>query len=479
MRVRSSSGWAPPASAAPTRLKPPLVSSGYPRKQASYFEIEALTVALSHPAAPLSLERRREHFAPPPGTPFVGHPRWCGVNVVATIVTVVGRASLLALCVGAPAAAWSQPASSSPSELDVETLKDLARAPPAEPNGTAPPGSAKVGRPYRLVLHFNTGATSTAPAVANYDAVAQTLTLTFRPVGAAEGPGVELEYVTRPGRRLSSADELSPGLPIQAYRARKLDGAFVGPLPEGAGAGQAYAVTIEHVSSKAATVLQRSAEVVLKGRVAAYDMSGPSRCSIQTLRSPAPPPTLTNLVTCSVALSLDRIAITARERLPETSWPSSHVELAGTSPTLRPGDLTDLTRAVAGLSFKVDAHPPEPDAQLPKAPVESDAPTWVAFPSSEMVERFYPLQAYADGRKGDVALNCLELEDGRVTDCRILEEKPPGAGFGRAAVSLSRQFRFTPFIRNGAAVQVRIRIPYAFSVADDDAADRSVVGPSP
>ena len=431
---------------------------------------------LSRTAAPFELGRRREPFAPAPGTSFVGHSRWCVGGVVGIIANMVGRASLLVLCFGAPAAAWPQPALSSSAELDVEALKDLARAPPEEPSGTAPPGSAEVGRPYRLVLPFSTDFNSPAPALANYDPIAQTLTLTFRPVGAAEGPGVELEHVTRPGRRWSSADELSSGLPVQAFRARKLDAQFVGPLPEGTQAGQAYALTVEHISSEAAAVLQRSAEVVLKGRVAAYDRSGPSRCSIQTLRSAAPEPTLTNLVTCSVALSLERIAITARERLPETSWPSSHVELAGASPTFRPGDLTDLTRAVAGLSFQADANPTEPGSHPPETPVESDAPTWVAFPSSEMIERVYPLQAYAGGRKGEVALNCLELEDGRVTDCRVLKEEPLGAGFGRAAVSLSRQFRFTPFVRNGTAVRVRIRVPYAFSVADDDAGDQSIVG---
>ncbi len=93
-------------------------------------------------------------------------------------------------------------------------------------------------------------------------------------------------------------------------------------------------------------------------------------------------------------------------------------------------------------------------------------PHWLSSPDPEQVGREYPLDAYRDGRGGSVELSCTELKDGRVKDCRVASEQPAGQGFGRAAVKLSRFFRFLPARVDGRAIETRIRIPYDFSVGD-------------
>ena len=379
---------------------------------------------------------------------------------------------LLLLCLTVPAPAWSRPSPAVTPELDGEALKDLARAPPERPSGPAA-GSADVGRPYRLVLPFDVAALSSlSPAIASYNPAAQTLTLTFRPVGAAEGAGVELDHVTRIGRRLSVNDGTAPVTSVQAYRSRKLDADFVGGLPAGAGAGAGavavYTVSVEHVSADEAVALERSTEVVLTGRIADFDKAGPSRCSLQTLRTTGQQPSLTNLVTCAVALSLDEVAIVTHGGHAMRSWLSLQMAATAAAPAILADEAT-ATGSPPALSQGARVEPAKPVRAAPQAPEQSDAPAWSALPSSKMIDRVYPLDAFAAGRGGDVTLNCLELVDGRVADCRIMDETPSGAGFGRAALTLSRSFRFTPFLKGGSAVQARIRIPYGFSVVNDGA----------
>lgn len=100
------------------------------------------------------------------------------------------------------------------------------------------------------------------------------------------------------------------------------------------------------------------------------------------------------------------------------------------------------------------------------APPQTIEPTWVSEPSDREVERAYPSGALADGAPGSVVLGCRERLDGSVDRCEVLQESPAGAGFGRAALKLSRSFRFTPFIADGRPAEVGVRIPYDFDIRD-------------
>ena len=93
-------------------------------------------------------------------------------------------------------------------------------------------------------------------------------------------------------------------------------------------------------------------------------------------------------------------------------------------------------------------------------------PDWVSWFGPEEVERAYPLAAFRDGLPGRALLSCLGLKDGRVKNCRVLSESPAGAGFGRAALSLTRFCRFRPLKADGRAVEATLRVPIEFSVGD-------------
>jgi protein TonB len=61
-----------------------------------------------------------------------------------------------------------------------------------------------------------------------------------------------------------------------------------------------------------------------------------------------------------------------------------------------------------------------------------------------------------------VVLDCLISEDGRLA-CQIVNEDPPGWGFGEAALRLSSQLRMAPTTREGdptANHRYRLRVPF-------------------
>lgn len=93
-------------------------------------------------------------------------------------------------------------------------------------------------------------------------------------------------------------------------------------------------------------------------------------------------------------------------------------------------------------------------------------PEWVDWPTPKEIGGAYPRAAYREGRGGSIVLRCRELADGRVDRCTVLEETPEGEGFGRAALKLSRAFRFRPFLADGRPQEAMLVIPYKLAVFD-------------
>lgn len=91
-------------------------------------------------------------------------------------------------------------------------------------------------------------------------------------------------------------------------------------------------------------------------------------------------------------------------------------------------------------------------------------PQWRRLPSRDELDRFYPRGARARGVEGGVLMVCTLGVTGRVFNCRVIRETPPGEGFGEAAVLLSRYFRITPRRENGKAVETELRIPYTMTL---------------
>lgn len=92
-------------------------------------------------------------------------------------------------------------------------------------------------------------------------------------------------------------------------------------------------------------------------------------------------------------------------------------------------------------------------------------PQWVRRPSAEQMLAAYPDRALERELSGRATLSCGVLANGSMTNCSVISETPAGAGFGRAALSLSRSFRLSPRTVDGTIVEgARVSIPIAFTL---------------
>ncbi len=66
---------------------------------------------------------------------------------------------------------------------------------------------------------------------------------------------------------------------------------------------------------------------------------------------------------------------------------------------------------------------------------------WTERPGKEVDQAAWPEAARKAGVGGHAAANCAVEADGRLTDCRIVNESPAGQGFGKAAISLAPLYR--------------------------------------
>ncbi|HEY1072291.1 energy transducer TonB [Brevundimonas sp.] len=73
-------------------------------------------------------------------------------------------------------------------------------------------------------------------------------------------------------------------------------------------------------------------------------------------------------------------------------------------------------------------------------------------PTMGELRRLHPPAAFRQRTGGRATLSCRIRLDTRLEACRVVEEAPPGMGFGQAALEASVYFRFQPPTRDGAPV---------------------------
>jgi TonB family protein len=73
----------------------------------------------------------------------------------------------------------------------------------------------------------------------------------------------------------------------------------------------------------------------------------------------------------------------------------------------------------------------------------------IAGPSGEDMAATYPDRAQARHIPGSAVLNCAIAGDGRLVDCRVTSEDPPGYDFGKAALRVATSFRFKTTTEEG------------------------------
>ena len=76
-------------------------------------------------------------------------------------------------------------------------------------------------------------------------------------------------------------------------------------------------------------------------------------------------------------------------------------------------------------------------------------PDWVRKPNGEDLARVYPQAAIRKNESGRATIECKVAETGALTDCRTLEDTPPGDGFGDAALKLAERFTMRPLTKDG------------------------------
>lgn len=84
----------------------------------------------------------------------------------------------------------------------------------------------------------------------------------------------------------------------------------------------------------------------------------------------------------------------------------------------------------------------------------------------------YPRAAASLGMGGKAVLDCHVAESGRLEGCKVAHEAPLGAGFGAAALTLSRSYR----VEQGPVATSEVELPIGFATTLDDNA-LPVAGP--
>lgn len=82
-------------------------------------------------------------------------------------------------------------------------------------------------------------------------------------------------------------------------------------------------------------------------------------------------------------------------------------------------------------------------------------PRIIRGPTIGELRALHPREAFRQRRGGQATLACRVRLDTTLSDCRLVDETPPGMGFGQAALAASRYFRFRPATQNGAPIDGR------------------------
>jgi protein TonB len=108
-----------------------------------------------------------------------------------------------------------------------------------------------------------------------------------------------------------------------------------------------------------------------------------------------------------------------------------------------------IAAAIPALATAAEPFMPKTDP-----PVHGE---WLRIPSGEDLVRFYPQGAREKHLPGASSMECAVTRAGLLTACAVLEETPPGMGFGGAILHLAPKYRMgrpTDEIHDGQKVTV-------------------------
>ncbi len=119
-----------------------------------------------------------------------------------------------------------------------------------------------------------------------------------------------------------------------------------------------------------------------------------------------------------------------------------------------------LALAAAAATTMAWAQGAPPPFRIPHVIVN---PEYARAPTEADYLAAYPPAALKARISGAAWIHCNVAIDGKVTDCTIISEDPPGLGFGSAAISLVTRIGSTPKTRDGEPVAGDFQTEVRFS----------------
>ncbi|MDB5469456.1 MAG: hypothetical protein JWR84_1016 [Caulobacter sp.] len=125
------------------------------------------------------------------------------------------------------------------------------------------------------------------------------------------------------------------------------------------------------------------------------------------------------------------------------------------------------------VRIPIEFSPPPVDA-APEGFVDSRGkrvmrPRWLRKPSGAAVARAFPKKAMGRGVNGGAVLSCVIIDTGHVDKCKVVQETPPGFGFGKASIELSQFFVMQTDTADGVStVGATVIIPLSFTTTGGD-----------
>jgi protein TonB len=129
-----------------------------------------------------------------------------------------------------------------------------------------------------------------------------------------------------------------------------------------------------------------------------------------------------------------------------------------------------VSTSIAETMIETETPPPEPAESPPASFGDEYLPmhkisTRPGFNQEEIAAAIeYPAIARRSGIEGRVILELFVDRTGIVQQVRVVQENPPGRGFGEAAIKAFSGRRLSPARANGEAVSCRFRWPVTFKL---------------
>ena len=152
------------------------------------------------------------------------------------------------------------------------------------------------------------------------------------------------------------------------------------------------------------------------------------------------------------------------------------VQAAAAPRAIAPPSPVAVARPTPAASTQADL---QAEAATPAAPAPVDArsaaksinrtivdPVWVRRPTARDVYEYYPIRAGNLGLQGQATIDCTVGAGGRLRACRVDQESPSGAGFGKASLELAPHLQIrTTTLSGEPAVGRRLQVPIRWRLA--------------